>query len=235
MLNLNSNLNAVNDTLITQYAAIQAEADNTQACDTLAVEVAHLNARGKLRAWLPQLATSLTGSFISKIADVMPEREITVYPTDKNTGKCYGEFKQSLNASLKMVALYSVLRSGHTDAKTIETAITNWLEEDSINENLNPSDLSIELITNMINAQILNSETGTALTEDGAHYDAYGVQDHINELRTKTMNNLWDKAQPRMQPMKHKITWRADFKGNAICEIPNLRLVNGKKIGRAHV
>lgn len=216
------NLNVVNETLIKEFAIIQAEADNTSGCLDLAMECAHLNARGKERFWLPQMATQLMGNMIARVDDVIEEREITVYPV--GTGKR----TQSLNGSLKMVALHSALLSGFTDAKTITTALENWLVEDSINENLDCDALALELITNMINGEVLNAETGRAITDDGAHYEAYGVTSQINDLRVLTMRNLWERAQPRMQPMKHQITWVADGKGNAVCEIPNLKLMNGK-------
>ena len=222
MTNSIVNLNAVNEVLIKEFAAIQVSIDDTQACSTLEMECAHLNARGKERLWLPQMATQLTGTMIARMADVIEEREIVVYPV--GTGKR----TQGLNPSLKMVALYSTLMSGFTDVKTITTALDGWLQEDSISENLDTEQLAIELVTSMINAEILNSDTGRAITDTGAWYEAHGCTEQINDLRVLTMRNLWEKAQPRMQPMKHTITWRADFKGNAICEIPNLKLMNGK-------
>lgn len=224
------NLNAVNETLIKTFAEIQAEAQRTELCETLEMECAHLSARGKERFWLPQMATQLMAPMIARVNDVIEEREITVYPV--GTGKR----TQSLNGSLKMVALHSALLSGFTDAKTITTALDNWLIEDSINENLDTAALALELITNMIAGEVLNAETGRAITDDGAHYEAYGVTSGVNDLRVLTMNNLWERAQPRMQPMKHKITWVKDNKGNAVCEIPNLKLMNGKsKVSQAFI
>ena len=221
------NLNAVNEPLVSQFALIQADIDNTQACETLEQECAHLYARGKERMWLPQMATQLTGHFIAKMPDViMFGREITVY------AQGVGSKTQGLNDSLKMVALHSALLSGFTDAKTIETALSNWLVEDSINEDLDCAELALDLITSMIVAEILNPETGNAVTDDGAFYEAYGVTEQTNDLRVLTMERLWEFAQPRMQPMKHAITWVLDGK-NATCEIPNLKLINGKSIASA--
>lgn len=220
------NLNAANEVLTHEFAEIQARIDITQECSTLEMEVEHLNTRGKERLWLPQMATQLMGSVIARIGDVIEEREITVYPQGTMSRK------QSLNASLKMVACYSALMSGYTDTKTITSALTEWLQEDSISENLDCERLAVELVTNMINADILNSDTGRAITDTGAHYEAHGVTAHINDLRIQTMRNLWKKAQPRMQPMKHAITWRSNGKGNAVCEIPNLMLINGKSTAK---
>lgn len=216
------NLNAANETLIKQYAAIQTRADQSQACSTQAEEVEHLNARGQERFWLPQMATQLTGHYIAKLDDVTEEREIQVY------AQGVGRKTQSLNASLKMVALHSVLLSGFTDPKTIETALDNWLIEDSINEQLDTHELSLDLISAMVSAEILTGELGKATTNDGAFYDAYGVTEFTNDLRINTLQRLWENAQPRMQPLRFPIMWVSDGKGNAVCEIPNLKLMNGK-------
>ena len=171
------NLTAVNEVLQNEYATIQARIDASQACRTLEMEVEHLNARGQERLWLPQMATQLAGNIIARIADVTEEKQITVYPQGT------GERKQSLNASLKMVACYSALMSGHTDVKTITSALTEWLNEDSINEYLDCEELAIELVTNMIKADVLNTDTGRAITDTGAHYESHGVTEHINDLR----------------------------------------------------
>lgn len=222
-------LNAVNEVLVKEFAEFQRLADENQACATLQQECDYLyymgivgksTTRGKV--FLPEMAAQLTGTLIKRIDDVVEEQEITVYPegAQKQT--------QSLNASLKMVALHSTLLSGFTDAKTITTALDNWLQEDGISVKLDTVAVAIDLVTAMIKGEILNSEEGQARTDDGAWFNAYGVTEQIAELRIKTMRNLWERAQPRMQPMKHKITWVSNGKGNATCEIPNLKLMNGK-------
>jgi len=221
------NLNAVNDILIQEMADNQVVIDDTQTCSTLAMEVAHLNARGKDLVGLPQMATQLLGNMISRVADVVEEQEFTGYAVAPKGNKVT-KYVQSLNASLKMVALHGVLLSGFTNAKTIETALEKWVEADSISLTLDYAEVALDLLTAMIVGEVLNNETGKATTDDGAFFEAHGVTEQINDLRVLTMRNLWKRAQPRMQPMKHKITWRADFKGNAVCEIPNLKLVNGK-------
>jgi DNA-directed RNA polymerase len=227
------NLNATNEIILAEYAQMQVHAESLQTCATLDMEAEYLYLRGiignadnKGGVFLPQMATQLMGNMIARVQDVTEERTITVYPQE-HKGKAP---TQSLNASLKMVALYSTLMNGYTNAQTIAEALKNWIEEDSINEELDLEALSIELVTNLINAQILNSDTGRAIMDTGAHYEAYGVQDNINDLRLLTMRNLWKRAQPRMQPMKHKITWTRTSKGNAVCEIKNLMLIKGKSI-----
>ena len=51
-----SNLNATNEILLSDYAEIQETASSTAGCLTLDMEVNHLNARGKERLWLPEMA-----------------------------------------------------------------------------------------------------------------------------------------------------------------------------------
>jgi hypothetical protein len=222
MTNSTVTLNAANEALLTEFAQIQQRVDANQACATLEQECEYLYARGQERLWLQDMAGQLTGPFIGRIEDVVPECNIWVYP--EGTTKR----QQSLNASLKMVALHSLLMSGFTEPKTISTALQGWIADDSISIELDTDAVALDLVTAMIKAELLNSETGRALTEDGAFYEAYGATPYVQDLRVKTMRNLWERAQPRMQPMRHKITWVADGKGNAICEIKNLKLVKGK-------
>ncbi len=213
-------LNNNNANIMTCFANIAREIELNVACSTLEMECAYLNARGQDRITLTTIANTMVGSLVGQIGDVIEEREVTVYPQGT------GAKKQSLNASLKMVALYSALVSGYTDQKTIATALANWLLEDSVNESLDTEELALELITQMIAAEILDSELGRAITPEGAHYEAHGLTNNILALRDNTAHRLFDKAQPRMQPMKHKITWKL----NGTCEIKNLRLINGDSI-----
>ncbi len=213
-------LNQNNANIMATFADIARVIDETQTCETLEMECAYLNARGQDQLNMTTIANTMVGSLIGQVADVTEEREITVYP---NNGQ---KRDQSLNASLKMVALYSALVSGYTEQKTIATAISKWLVDDSINESLDAASIALELVTQMIAADILNADLGRAIAPEGAHYEAHGLTDNILALRDNTANRLFDKAQPRMQPMKHKITWKL----NGTCEIKNLRLVNGDSI-----
>ena len=189
---------------------------------TLRTECDYLFARGQNLIYLPQLATVLMGDLIAKMNNVTPEQDITVYPM--GTGKKV----QSLNASLHMVALYSVLISGHTDVKTIHTALDNWIDTDNViledNEcGLLTEQLAESLVIALMNAEIIEREAGRARTEDGAYYEAYGITDAINDLRYVTIMSMWDKASPRMQPMRHALTWNRNGK----CELKNFRMING--------
>ena len=87
------NLNTVNEELTLQMAQIQVDIDNTQACETLEQECAHLYARGKSLLWLPQMATQLTGHFMAKIEDVIEERPIQFMQQAKVATKLRKQYK----------------------------------------------------------------------------------------------------------------------------------------------
>ncbi len=223
-------LNATNELLLREMSDIQKCIDDNQACRTLTQEALYLYKRGASLIWLPEMTVQLTGRLIGKLGDIVPEQLIKVYPVGNN-GKVARSYEQSLNASIKMVAVHSALMAGHTDVKTVTTALTTWALEDNVSikcDWLSWERVAEKLVLEMINNGILNDFEGTAITDTGAFYNAFGCTTELNELRVKTLRNLWKRAQPRMQPMKHAITWRADGRGNAVCEIPNLKLVKGK-------
>ncbi len=222
-------LNATNELLLNEMSDIQKCIDDNQVCRTLTQEALYLYKRGASLIWLPEMTVQLTGRLIDKLDDIVPEQLIKVYPIGNN-GKVARSYEQSLNASVKMVAVHSALMAGHTDVKTVTTALTTWALEDNVSLNffINWESVAEKLVLEMINVGILNDFEGTAITDTGAFYNAFGCTAELNELRVKTLRNLWKRAQPRMQPMKHAVTWRADGRGNAVCEIPNLKLVKGK-------
>lgn len=219
------NLTLVNQAITTEFLAIQQRTELSDEIKyaSLENECDYLLARGQALIWLPTVATTLIGTLINKIADVTPEQLITVFPEGT------GARKQGLNNSIKMVALHGLLISGHTDVKTIHTALDNWIDQDNVileDETcaLLTEQLAEQLVIEFINADIIDAEQGQARTEDGAFYNSHGLTDDINALRTRTIRKMWKNAKPRMQPMRHALLWNID----GTCQLNNLNMINGK-------
>ena len=215
-------LNNINRPIAKLFAAIQNEVAETAACSTPEMERAHMVAGGKERIYLNQLATKLTGNLINRLpVNVVDEEEVTVYANADGV-KQPRPRTQSLNASLYMVACYSVLMSGYTSAAIIESALINWADEDSIKttQELDFKEVAKSVTSNFIAAGILNPELEEGQMDTGERFKGHAASAEIQELRLVTIQKLWDAAPPKMQPMKHKLTWSL----NGTCELKNLRL-----------
>lgn len=223
-LSTNTNLNALNAKIVSAMADIRAAAvENNYTYATLESECTYLTARGKERIYLTDLAIALTGTVIARLDNVCSKSiNVTIYPSK---GKSH---EQSLNDTLLMIAVHNVLLDGHIDSKGLVTALENWIDEDrpEVNEApivLNCEQTANDLLTCLITGAVLSGEEGTARTSDGAYYKAFGITEEINNLRWETISELWDKAQPRMQPMRHPLRWLHD----GTCQLKNLKLVSG--------
>lgn len=215
-------LNNINRPIVKLFAAIQNEVANTADCTTLEMECAHMVAGGKERIYLNQLAAKLTGNLINRIdVDIVQEEQITVYATSESV-KQPRPRKQSLNKSLLMVASYSVLMSGYTSADIIETALINWADMDSIEteQALDFKVIALDIVKAFQKVNILSMDEEVGQLDTGERFKGYAATQNIQELRITTMIKMWDNAQPKMQPMKHKLTWNI----NGTCELKNLRL-----------
>lgn len=213
------NLNTINAAITQAYIKIQQ--DSVEAPSkymNVERECAYLTARGKERIYLNELAQSLTGMLIKRIDNVVPEQTITVYPEKSASNQ------QSLNASLKMVVLHGLLLSGYTEHKGIKKALENWITQDSIEIELDTEQVAHDLLANLLKNNLIYAEEGQAKMDGGGYFKAYGITDEINDLRWNTINRLWDKAQPRMQPMRHPVRWLHD----GTCQLNNLKLVGGR-------
>ena len=211
-------LNNINTPIVRLFADIQNAVAENAACATPEMERAFMVAGGKERVYFNQLATKLAGNIIAQLNDVVVEDTITVYPVAE--GKNPRPSKQSLNASLKMVASYSLLMSGYTNQDIIHSAIENWLDDDSVAMST-PLDLDVvsaDLIKALIDADILDSEEGQAQMDTGERFKAHGITTRIQELRLSTMQRLWDTAPPKMKPMLFPLTWY----NNGTSELKNL-------------
>lgn len=220
-------LNHINRPLTTEFALIQNEVNNTAECSTLEMECAHMVAGGKERVYLQQLATRLTGDLIKRLSnDVVQEAEITVYPEGSTKSR-----QQSLNGSIYMVACYSVLMSGYTSANILETALINWVDEDSIvqgdynlhtliSEGVTYKELATKVVNQFILDGILKETTDEGMTEDGAPFRGHPATQEIQDLRISTMLDMWENAKPKMKPMLHPLTWRKD----GTCELKNFTM-----------
>ena len=207
-------LNQINRPIVKLFAKIQNELKDNQACETAEQERAFMVAGGKDRIYFNQLATRLTGNLIHRVsADVVEEQEITVYPIKAKRG-----YTQSLNGSLYMVAAYSVLMSGYTSKEILETSIINWIGDDSVNVKLDCKAVAMAIVNQFIIDGILSPEFDTGQLETGERFQAHPVTQEIQELRERTIIEMWDKAPPKMKPMIHPVTWSV----NGTCELKNL-------------
>lgn len=215
-----NNFTNMNSKIAQAHADLSVIGDNDTRA-TLEIECAEMYSRGQARLYMNDLAASMSGTFIAKLNDVVTEEEITPYITDSSKKPT----PQSLNGSLKMVAVYSLIQSGYTNAQTIETALVNWFEQDGINteQKLCFTSIAADLIEQLKVAELVEQEEGQAFLE-GAYFNVYGLTAEYNELRFTYMSNMWNKSEPKMTPMRHPVTWKTD----GTCELPNLKLVKGK-------
>lgn len=213
-------LNNINKPIVKAFSLIQNAIADNSACETLEQECAFMVAGGKERVYLQQLATKLTGNIIARLSgDIVTDEIITVYPSSDGKKQPRPQ-KQSLSASLYMIGSYSLLMSGYTSADIIETAIINWIEEDSVSmeQDLDSKVVAQAMIEQFIIDEIIVKEQGTAQMDTGERFHAHGTTDIIQELRLTTMLNMWDNAKPKIKPMLHKLTWSI----NGTCELKNL-------------
>jgi len=210
-------LNTINNPITKLFAAIQNAVNDNAACETAEQERAYMVAGGKERVYLQQLATRLTGNLLKRLTScVIEDQTITVFPDGMKTSK--GK-EQNLNASIYMVACYSVIMSGYTSANILHTALENWIDEDSIiiEPELNYEQVSKAIIIQFIKDGIISKDLEDGQTEDGQRFQGHATTAEIQELRINTMVNLWDNATPKMKPMLHKLTWSID----GTCELQN--------------
>lgn len=213
------NLNLLNKELNTLHAT---HAANGEVCvNNFAEECAAMEARGRAKVFMNELATKLTGSYIHKLNDVVTEEEIT--PLIMNSKK--KPTPQSLNATMKMVACYSLIQSGYINAKTIETALNNWIDQDGIctEQTLDTNAIALDLMTEIIKAELVEDQEDQAFIE-GAYFAAYGLTETMNINRVNVMNTLWANAEPMMKPLSQPVTWN----DNGVCELNNLKMIKGK-------
>lgn len=208
-------LNNLNKSILADHAAIQNLVAENAACLTKEQELAFMVAGGKERIYLNDLAGKLTGNIINRISDSIVEEEaITVYP-DKTYSRV-----QSLNASLYMVAAYSVLMSGYTSKNIVHSALMQWAEDDRVEPSfkIDYEEVAIKIITQFQLDKILHTEEDTGSLTTGEIFKGFPCTDIIQELRITTMNDLWAKAKPKMKPMYFPLTWNL----NGTCELKNL-------------
>lgn len=214
-------LNNINKPLVRAFATIQNTVAENEACETLEQELAFMVAGGQERIYLNQLATKLTGNIINRLTgDLLPEEVIRVYPTSEGIKQPFPR-DQSLNASLYMIGCYSLLMSGYTNADIIETALINWIDEDSVTtaNELDCKEIALAMVNQFIADGILEAEEGTAQMDTGERFKAHATTEMIQELRLTTITAMWANATPKMKPMLNKLTWCL----NGTCELKNLR------------
>jgi hypothetical protein len=210
-------LNNINKAIMAQFAEIQNEVNATRDCSTLSMEIAHMVAGGKERIYLNQLAARLTGWVLDKAtANVIGEDVIiTVFPEQAKRS-----YKQSLNASIYMVASYAVLMNGYTSADILETALTNWLEDDKIELEtaLDCKAVAQAIITQFIKDGILESQDDEGQLDTGERFRGHPVTAEVQTKREETIAHMWATAPPKMKPMLHPVSWNT----RGECCIPNL-------------
>lgn len=213
-------LNNINTPITRLFAEIQNAVINNRACTTKNMELDFMVAGGKERIYLNQLASRLTGNLIKRLSDnVVTEETIRVFPIGMKTSK---GMAQSLNASLYMVACYSVLMSGYTSENHIHTAIENWIDEDSvlIEQAIDTTEVAKAIIKQFITDDIIVSELTEGQSEEGHAFLGNAATDDIIELRLNTMIDMWEHAKPKMKPMLYPLTWYK--KGmRVVCELKN--------------
>ena len=232
MTNLTSNvtanltLNAIN----TPIHMLMVEIDQqTELCDSIKYasvenECAYLLARGQQAVNFNTLSATMSGELISMIDDVKPTQEITVHPVGQPS------HTQELNNTLKLIALYSVINSGFTNAKTIQTAIVEgWLVKDNVVFNeYQPDFTSIgsDLLQALAVAGIIETDSGWATINNKERFEAFGLTQDIQDRRMAVYTNLVKHAAPKMQPMRHPVRWLHD----GTCQLKNFNLVKGNSI-----
>ena len=210
-------LNNINTPITRLFADIQNAVIQNVTCETPEMERAYMLAGGKERVYLQQLATRLTGNLIARTSsNLVKEETITVFPVGMKTSK--GK-EQSLNASIYMVACYSVLMSGYTSTDILQTAFENWVDEDSINteQELNYKDLANTVVNQFIKDGIIDKEETTGQMDTGERFKGHAATQEIQELRITTMKVMWEQATPKMKPMLFKLNWSID----GVCELEN--------------
>jgi hypothetical protein len=214
-------LNNINTPIAKLFAVIQNTVLDNVACTTKQMELDFMVAGGKERIYLNQLASRLTGNIITRLSDnVVEEETIRVFPEGMKTAK---GMPQSLNASLYMVAAYSVLMSGYTSENHIATAIENWIDEDSvlIVQTIDITAIAQAIVKQFIIDEIIVSELTEGQSEEGHTFLGNAATAEIIELRLSTMIDMWEHAKPKMKPMLFPLTWYK--KGmRVVCELTNL-------------
>jgi hypothetical protein len=209
-------LNNLNKNIVKAAAQIQDDIEENSACSTLEQECAFMIAGGKDKIYLNELASKLTGTILQKLTDnIVDEETIEVFAEGAKR-----KHSQSLNASIYMVAAYSVLMNGYSSKDIIQTALINWADSDGISteQNLNFADIAENIITQFIKDEVLVLEESTGQMPTGERFLGHAATSDILDLRLTTLAKLWEQATPKMKPMLHKITW--NIKGQ--CELKNL-------------
>lgn len=210
-------LNYLNTQIAQLHGNIQNEVNALSNYETLEQEINFMVAGGKERIYLNQLASRLTGWIIEQVqGNIVTEEQIKVYPEGTRSRK------QSLNASIYMVASYSVLMSGYTSADILHTALVNWADEDKV-ETETVQDwkaIAKDVIIRFQKDGILATEEDTGQMETGERFKAFPANQEVLDLRIETIQHMWENAAPKMKPMLNKVKWTV----NGTCELPNLTL-----------
>jgi hypothetical protein len=218
-------LNAINTPIHMLMMSIdqQTELSNSVIYKTVESECAYLLARGQQAVNFNTLSATMSGECIAMINDVKVEQDITVHPKDQPS------HIQSFNSSLKLIALYSVLNSGFTNAKIIQTAVEGWVVKDNVIFNdyqPNFDTIGSELLQELAIADIIETGSGWATINNKERFEAHGLTTDMQARRLAVYINLVEHAAPKMQPMRHPVRWLHD----GTCQLKNFKLVNGKSI-----
>ena len=214
-------LNLINKPIVEAYAQIDNDYNANIACSSKYMELDFMVAGGKRRVYTSQLATKLSGTIIAMVsADCTAEEQIRTFPVGMKTTK---GMRQSLNASLYMVAAYSVLINGYTSHNHIQTALENWADEDNIQATkpLDFASLTTAIIAQFQLDGVIAKETEQGQGEDGQQFQGFAATAEIQKLRIETMHKLWDNAKPLMKPMLYPLTWYKRGK-RVVCDLKNL-------------
>jgi len=187
---------------------------------TLEQECAYLLARGQQAVNFNTLSATMSGELISMIDDVKPKQEITVQPVGQPS------HTQELNNTLKLIALYSVINSGFTNAKIIQTAVEGWIIKDNVTFDEYQPDFTVigsDLLQALVIANIVNSDSGWATVNNKERFEAFGLTPDMQANRLAVYTNLVKHAAPKMQPMRHPVRWLHD----GTCQLKNFNLIKG--------